>query len=124
VIATGAGPAIEFCAAENSYLLPAQELRVPEPPPPLGEFTGEWTWFEPDVSALARTMRHVYENRGETRERGKKAAHAIRQTLTWDRVLPKYLQRMEELIAENSSEGGMEMKSPPEIEEELLQKGY
>ena len=124
VIATGAGPAVEFCAAENSYLLPAQEVRVPEPPPPLGEFTGEWTWFEPDVAALARTMRHVYENRGEARERGKKAAHAIRQTLAWDRVVPKYLQRIKELTAEKPSEGGMGMKSPSEIEEVLLQKGF
>ena len=123
VVATGAGPAVEFCDAENSYLLPAQEVRVPDPPPPLGEFTGEWTWFEPDVAALARTMRHVYENRVEARERGKKAAHAIRQTLTWDRVLPEYLRRMEYLTAGSSSDGETE-KNPSEIEEVVLQEGF
>jgi glycosyltransferase involved in cell wall biosynthesis len=97
VIVTGQGPAAEFCAAENSYLLPSREVAVPDPPPPLGELTGEWTWFEPDVAVLARTMRHVYENRDEARDRGRKASAAIRRTLTWERVLPKYFDAIERL---------------------------
>lgn len=67
---------------------------VPDPAPPLGELTGEWTWFEPDIVALARTMREVYEQRGEAAERGRRAAAAIRDTLTWERVVPMYLERI------------------------------
>lgn len=97
IIATGEGPAAEFCAPEHGYLLPAREVDVPEPPPPLGEFAGQWTWFEPDVTVLAHTMRHVYEHREEAADRGRKASEAIRRTFTWERVLPMYLQRMAQL---------------------------
>jgi glycosyltransferase involved in cell wall biosynthesis len=94
IIATGEGPAVEFCSPEHGYLLPAQEVSVPEPPPQLGTFTGEWTWFEPDVATLAHTMRHVYEHPEEAARRGQNAASAIRARLTWKRVLPLYLERI------------------------------
>jgi glycosyltransferase involved in cell wall biosynthesis len=97
VIATGEGPAVEFCSPEHGYLLPASEVAVPEPPPPLGELAGDWTWFEPDVATLARTMRYVYEHPEEAAERGERAAAAIRRTLTWERVLPIYLRRIAQL---------------------------
>ena len=94
VIVTGEGPAPEFCPSDCGYLIPAREVMVPDPAPPLGELTGEWTWFEPDIVALARTMREVYEQRGEAAERGRRAAAAIRDTLTWERVVPMYLERI------------------------------
>lgn len=104
VIVTAAGPAPEFCPAECGYFVPAREVPVPEPPPPFGEFVGEWTWFEPDVTALARTMRYVYEHRDEAAGRGRNAARAIRRTHTWDRVLPAYVERVARLTARKSAD--------------------
>lgn len=96
-IATGEGPATEFCSAENGYLVPAAEVPVPDPAPPLGPLSSEWTWFEPDVAALAETMRHVYEHRDEAAARGQKAAAAIRKSHSWERILPLYLDRVARL---------------------------
>jgi glycosyltransferase involved in cell wall biosynthesis len=104
VIVTGEGPAPEFCAPDCGYLIPARELAVSDPAPSLGELTGEWTWFEPDVAILARTMRRVYENREEAIERGQNAAAAARRTLAWDRVLPTYLQRVAQLTRNESAQ--------------------
>ncbi len=106
IIATGEGPAVEFCSPEIGYLLPAREVPVPEAPPPVGKFSGEWTWFEPDVAALAHTMRYVYEHREEAAGRGQKAANTIRDTLTWQRVLPMYLERVTQLVASDASQLG------------------
>jgi glycosyltransferase involved in cell wall biosynthesis len=100
VIATGEGPAVEFCSEQEGYLIPAKQVEVPEPLPPLGRLSGEWTWFEPNVAALAQTMRHVYEHRAEAANRGRRAAAAIEQGFTWKCVLPIYLERIMRLVAE------------------------
>ena len=67
---------------------------MPDIPPPFGEFSGEWTWFEPDLAELASAMRRVYENREEAAERGATAARQIAQTHAWANLLPKYVERM------------------------------
>lgn len=96
VITTGEGPAAEFCSASEGYLIPAKEIPVPDAAPPLGPLSSEFTWFEPDVAALARTLRHAYENREEAATRGQRAAHRIKNSLTWERVLPAYIERIEQ----------------------------
>jgi glycosyltransferase involved in cell wall biosynthesis len=98
IIATGEGPAVEFCSEQEGYLIPARAAEVPEPPPPVGPLSGAWTWFEPNVAALAHTMRHVYEHRDEAAGRGRKAAAAIERGFTWKRILPIYLERIERLV--------------------------
>ena len=100
IITTGAGPALEFCSDREGYLIPAQKVRVPEPAPPLGPLSGEWTWFEPSVVSLAQTMRHVYEHRDEAANRGRRAAAAIELGFTWKRILPIYLKRIQRLVAD------------------------
>ena len=97
VITTGEGPATEFCSANDGYLVRATEVPVPDPAPPVGPLSSEWTWFEPDITALAHTMRHVYEHRDEAAARGQTAAGAIQKSLTWERILPRYLDRMARL---------------------------
>jgi glycosyltransferase involved in cell wall biosynthesis len=97
VIVTKAGPAPEFCPPDCGYFIPATEVEVPEPPPSLGKFVGDWTWFEPDVAALASTMRGIYENRDEATRRGRNGAAAIRRTHTWDRIMPAYMERIAHL---------------------------
>ncbi len=99
VVTTDAGPAPEFCSREASYLIRATETLVPDIPPPFGEFSGAWTWFEPDLAELASAMRSVYENRAEATERGATAAGQIAQTHAWANLLPKYVERIAQLTA-------------------------
>ena len=100
VITTEQGPAIEFCSEKEAYLIPAKEVEVPEPPPQFGPLSSQWTWFEPSVAALAKTLRHVYENRNEAVQRGRMAAHAMRLAFTWKTILPMYLEKIERLAAD------------------------
>lgn len=97
VITTALGPSRDFCSPGTVYLVSASEAAVPEDPPPLGEMAGEFTWFEPDVSELAQTMFHVYQHREEAAERGRRAAAAVQRTLTWEHILPMYLERVAHL---------------------------
>jgi len=97
VITTALGPSRDFCAPGTAYLVSASEAAVPEDPPPLGEMAGEFTWFEPDLSELAQTMLHVSQHREEAAERGRRAAAAVLRTLTWEHVLPMYLERVAHL---------------------------
>lgn len=99
VVTTAAGPALEFCSPECAYLLPATEVPVTEPPPPFGEFTGTWTWFEPDLNALAETLRCIYENRAEALRRGQRAAELVARSYAWPQVTPLYLDRIAHLTA-------------------------
>jgi len=94
VVVTAAGPAPEFCPPDCGYFITATGAKIPEPPPALGELVGDWTWFEPDVAAIATTMRSVYENRDEAARRGRNAAAAIRRTHTWERIMPTYMERI------------------------------
>jgi hypothetical protein len=77
--------------------VPAAEVPVSEPPPPFGEFTGEWTWFEPNVIALAEALRSVYENRAEAARRGEEAAKRVARTHAWAQITPLYLERIAQL---------------------------
>lgn len=97
VVVTNAGPAPEFCPPNCGYFIPATEVEIPEPPPQLGEFVGDWTWFEPDVASIATTMRGIYENRDNAASRGRNAAAAIRRLHTWDRIVPRYMERISQL---------------------------
>ncbi len=97
VVTTAAGPATEFCSREFAYLVPAVEVPVTEPPPPFGEFTAEWSWFEPDLIALAEALRAIYENRAEAARRGQLAAEHVARTHTWPRVTQLYLDRIAHL---------------------------
>jgi glycosyltransferase involved in cell wall biosynthesis len=100
IVTTGAGPAVEFCSEQEGYLIPAREVEVPEPAPPIGPLSADWTWLEPSVAALAQTMRHIYEHRDDAAARGRKAAAAIATGLTWNRVLPMYLERIQRLVTD------------------------
>jgi glycosyltransferase involved in cell wall biosynthesis/tetratricopeptide (TPR) repeat protein len=99
VITTAEGPSRDFCLSENSYLIPAREVQIPDPPPPLGELSGAFTWFEPDAGELARSLRHVYEHREEAIERGRAAAEVISQRYNWPLVASLYLDRIRGLLS-------------------------
>jgi glycosyltransferase involved in cell wall biosynthesis len=94
VVTTAAGPALEFCSNETAWLIPATEVPVPDPPPPFGVFSSEWTWFEPDFVELAATLRTIYEHRDEASRRGTVAAQQIARTHTWPHITKMYLERI------------------------------
>jgi hypothetical protein len=51
-------------------------------------------WAEPDEDHLVQLMRHVYENREEAKERGRKAAKMVRRKLSMEaaaQILIDYL---------------------------------
>jgi len=99
VITTAEGPSRDFCPAETSYLVPAREVEIPDPPPPLGELSGDFTWFEPDVGELARSLCYVVEHRDEANQRGWAAAKVISQRYNWARVTQLYLDRIRSLLS-------------------------
>ena len=84
----------DFCSEQTAYLVSASEEMVPDEPPPLGELTGAFTWFEPDFAELVRTLRHVYEHREEAAQRGLLAAKHVRQHFGWPRVTQIYMDRV------------------------------
>ena len=98
VITTAEGPSRDFCSPEDSYLIPATEVEIPDTPPPLGQLSHDFTWFEPDLPALARTLRHVYENREEAIRRGAAAGQRIRLEYNWPTVTNMYLERIASLV--------------------------
>jgi glycosyltransferase involved in cell wall biosynthesis len=74
VIATRYGGTMEFMNDENSYLVRWEPAAVGEgayPYPPAG------IWAEPDLDHAAELMRHVFEQRGEARERGRIARREL-----------------------------------------------
>jgi hypothetical protein len=94
VITTATGPSQDFASQHTAYLVSAREERVPDEPPPLGKLTGPFTWFEPDFSELARTLRHVYEHREEAKQRGRMARKHVHQQLAWPRITRMYPDRI------------------------------
>ena len=94
VITSHWGPVPEFCSPDMAFLIPGKEAHVPEPPPPLGKLSGEWTWFEPDLRALAEAMRRAYDDREALAERGRLAAERVRTTHGWERIVKLYRERI------------------------------
>jgi len=97
VITTSEGPAREFCDEESAFFVPAREEVVPDDPPPLGEFDGKFTWFEPDIGELGRTLRYAYEHPQEMVERGRLAASGVKK-FTWERIRQQYRERIAQLM--------------------------
>jgi glycosyltransferase involved in cell wall biosynthesis len=105
VMTTSAGPAPEFCPPHVGYLIPATETRVPDPPPPFGDFSAEWTWFEPDLVALAQALRTIYDDRKEAARRGDLAGEMVLQTHAWPQILSEYFTRIADLTVSGPPAG-------------------
>jgi glycosyltransferase involved in cell wall biosynthesis len=99
VIATGLGPAREFCPPEATFFIPARVVEFYNPQELFGPLTGANSVFEPDVDELARTMRYVFEHADEAGRRGAQAAERVREQLSWTRVTGMYIERIHRLLA-------------------------
>lgn len=76
VIATGYSGNLAFMTAENSYICPSRMEPIGpdrEPYPPRA------SWAEPDLDSARNLLRHVYEQRGEAEQRGRRAADDLEQ---------------------------------------------
>ncbi len=103
VITTALGPSTDFCSEQTACLIPAREEEVPDDPPPLGPLAGQFTWFEPDFAALARTLGHVREHPDEAAQRGRAAAERVRQEFSWSHVTQLYARRIRKLQTSSCS---------------------
>jgi len=97
VITTAEGPSQDFCSPATEYLVPAHECEVPEDPPAFGPLAGEFTWFEPDATALTSILRRVYQDRQEAARRGSAAAARVRDRFAWSRIMRIYQERIRAL---------------------------
>lgn len=97
VIVTNHGAALDFCNKETAFLIPAQEMRKSDRR--VGDLeTVDYPWWgEPDVEALKRLLRHVYENPAEAKLKGKAGCDYVRTNFTWDHAAKAARRRLEVL---------------------------
>ncbi len=109
VIVTDGGPAREWCDSSNSYLVPARPVRFQACR--AGEMaTVEPPWIlEPEVEALAKILRRVYENREEAERIGRAGCATVFARLTWEHAVDVVERRLGELAG---TAGAMWDKSP------------
>ena len=77
VIATAYSGNLDFMTADNSYLVEHSMARIGTS---AGPYPEDAEWAEPDLEHAAAQMRHVFEQRGEAKARGQRAAADIRHT--------------------------------------------
>ena len=57
---------------------------------------GGQNWFDIDEAKLSKTMRWIYENQGEAKKVGVKAAKDIAESWTWDHTSAKLHRAIQE----------------------------
>jgi glycosyltransferase involved in cell wall biosynthesis len=96
IITPGYGGQTEFLKEDNSYLLDYTLT-------PVGGmnwspyYRGDQYWCEPDMKQAIETMRHVYNNREESREKGARAKQYIMDNFTWDKVGDRVVGRLQQI---------------------------
>jgi len=112
VIATGYSGNMEFMTPQNSYPVD-YTLR------PVGDDAGPYPasgeWAEPDVGHAARLMRHVFEDRREAGERGRRAAEDLRRNHSAEvagRAMAARIRRVRERRGAGSDEGKPHVHPP------------
>ena len=99
IITPSYGGQVEFLNNENSYLIDYTLCPVTgmtwSP-----YYRGDQFWCEPDMEQAMKLLQHVYSNREEAAERGKKARQYIEENFTWDKVGNILLERLTALDIE------------------------
>jgi GT2 family glycosyltransferase len=60
-----------------------------------------FSWADPDPEHLRALLRHVYGNRDEAAERGRRAAEEIASRWTWMQAAERIYQRLDAVLGEN-----------------------
>jgi glycosyltransferase involved in cell wall biosynthesis len=96
IVTTSYGGQTEFLKDDNSYL-------VDYTLSPVGGmnwskyYRGDQLWAEPDLEQAIETMRHVYNNREEAKEKGLRVRDYVSQNFTWDTVGDLVVGRLHEI---------------------------
>lgn len=99
IITPGYGGQTDFLKEDNSYLLDYNLT-------PVGGMTwspyyrGDQYWAEPDMKQAIETLRHVYNNREEAAEKGKRAKQFVSDNFTWDRIGDQVVKRLTQIDQE------------------------
>ena len=83
VIATGFSGNVDFMNSDNSYLCEYEVINIGyghEPYPPIGK------WAQVNLEQAASYMRHVYHNRSEAQEKGRKARQDLLENFSCHKV--------------------------------------
>ncbi|MHB1047377.1 MAG: glycosyltransferase [Thermoanaerobaculia bacterium] len=91
-IATDWGAHTEFVHPGVSYPL---RVKGTVPAEALCPYYEGYSWADPDPDHLAELLRHVYQNREEAAEVGRRAAAEVAARWTWDRAAEKIVGRLE-----------------------------
>lgn len=95
-ITSAYGGQTDFLKKDNSYLVDYQLTPVAGMPwSPY--YRGDQWWCEPDIKQSVDLMRHVYDNRGEAREKGLRARKYIEDNFTWDSVGDLIVNRLKRI---------------------------
>jgi len=102
VITPGYGGQVDFLKEDNSYLLDYQLT-------PVGGMTwspyyrSDQYWCEPNMKQAIDTMRHVYNNRDEAKEKGQRARKYVTENFSWDKVGDIIVERLQAIDGEKNN---------------------
>ena len=85
VIITGYGGQTDFATSTNSYLIPYKMAEAPRSMQ-YWHFDPRGKISEPDINHLRALMRHVFNNREESKKRAELAYEQVIPRFTWDNV--------------------------------------
>lgn len=94
VIVTGYGAALDFCHPDNSYLIPARTVQLPEKRIGERETVDYPWWAEPDVEALKVLLRRAFTQPQEAKAKGQQGMAIIRANFTWDHAANAVRERL------------------------------
>lgn len=104
VITPAYGGQTDFLKEDNSYLIDYQLTPVTGMPwSPY--YRGDQWWCEPDIKQAVDTMRHVYHNRDEAKEKGLRARQYVQENFTWDRIGDMIVERLTQIDQEGIVNG-------------------
>jgi glycosyltransferase involved in cell wall biosynthesis len=93
VIVTQGGSTDDFCDESRALFVPASRRFITIETPTAGQ---AWV-LEPDIDALGRQMRRVYENPQAAAALGRRASEWVRTNLTWEQGAAKAVERIRAL---------------------------
>jgi glycosyltransferase involved in cell wall biosynthesis/predicted Zn-dependent protease len=124
VIVPAHGPALEICAEDTAYFVPARTVRLPEAKVGDLELVAPGWFGEVDVDSLRATLRHVHDHRDEARARGQVGRARVLGRWTWDHSVAAVERRLRVLAERPARRQGrsasgrpwLECTSPPLLE--------
>ncbi|SPF48657.1 hypothetical protein SBDP1_760033 [Syntrophobacter sp. SbD1] len=95
VVTTAWGSTDDFCSPDYSYLIPATRVEFKPSDIELAD-GGGWV-LQPDLNALCRLMREVFENHRAARDRALKLSEDVRAQYDWKNIAEKVKAHIHQL---------------------------